>query len=104
VPDEWRSTLGQRNGVLSARHMNTASSSPGAASPGALGAPGKPTLVAAAIIGNMLELYDFVVYGFFATALAFFPAGDEVTSLLLTVATFGVGFFMRPLGAIVIGS
>ena len=65
-----------------------------------------PRLVAAAIVGNMLELYDFVVYGFFATALAkaFFPTGDDVTSLLFAVATFGVGFFMRPLGAIVIGS
>lgn len=83
--------------------MNATSSTPSAAT---MGAPAKPTLVAAAIIGNMLELYDFAVYGFFATALAkaFFPAGDEVTSLLLTVATFGVGFFMRPLGAIVIGS
>ena len=69
-------------------------------------APGRPKLIVAAIIGNMLELYDFAVYGFFATALAraFFPTGDEVTSLLVAVATFGVGFFMRPLGAIVIGS
>lgn len=68
--------------------------------------PSQPRLIAAAIIGNMLELYDFVVYGFFATALAkaFFPTGDDVTSLLFAVATFGVGFVMRPLGAVVIGS
>lgn len=75
-------------------------------STGSVATPGKPTVIGAAIIGNMLELYDFAVYGFFATVLArvFFPAGDELTSILLAVGTFGVGFFMRPLGALVIGS
>jgi MHS family proline/betaine transporter-like MFS transporter len=82
--------------------MSATSSASSLSSP----APSPARLIAAAIIGNMLELYDFVVYGFFATALAkaFFPTGDDVTSLLLAVATFGVGFVMRPLGAIVIGS
>lgn len=62
--------------------------------------------IVAATIGNMLETYDFAVYGFFAIIISrlFFPAGDETVSLLLTVATFGVGFFMRPVGAIVLGS
>ena len=84
--------------------MNATSSASSAAALPA--APGRPKLIVAVIIGNMLELYDFAVYGFFATALAraFFPIGDEVTSLLLAAATFGVGFFMRPLGAVVIGS
>ena len=62
--------------------------------------------VAAASIGNALEWFDFVVYGFFAVTMArlFFPTGDETVSLLLALATFGVTFFMRPFGAIVIGS
>jgi metabolite-proton symporter len=60
----------------------------------------------AAVIGNTLEWYDFVVYAFLAGTIAklFFPASSESASLLLTLATFGVGFVMRPLGAIVLGS
>lgn len=56
--------------------------------------------------GNFLEQYDFFVYGYYAIyiARAFFPAGDETSSLLASLATFGVGFLMRPLGAIVLGS
>jgi MHS family proline/betaine transporter-like MFS transporter len=62
--------------------------------------------IAAASIGNALEWFDFVVYGFFAVTIAklFFPAADETVSLLVALATFGVTFFMRPLGAIVLGS
>jgi MFS family permease len=62
--------------------------------------------VAAAIIGNALEFYDFTVYAAFATwlAKAFFPADNPTVSLLLAVATFGVGFVSRPLGGIVIGA
>lgn len=62
--------------------------------------------VIAAVVGNTLEWYDFAVYGFFALTLAklFFPAGDATVSLLLTVATFGVGFVMRPVGALVLGT
>ena len=54
---------------------------------------GRRAIIAAAL-GNMLEWYDFAVYGFMATILAshFFPANDEVTSLLATFAAFGVGF------------
>jgi MHS family proline/betaine transporter-like MFS transporter len=60
----------------------------------------------AAVIGNTLEWYDFVVYAFLASTIAklFFPAGNETASLLLTLATFGVGFVMRPVGAILLGS
>lgn len=62
--------------------------------------------IIAASIGNALEWFDFVIYGFFAGVIAkvFFSAEDESIGLLLSLATFGVTFFMRPLGAIVIGS
>jgi MFS family permease len=61
--------------------------------------------VAAAVIGNALEWYDFVVFGFFTPVVAgiFFPAASEFSSLLLTTASFGVGFVVRPLGGIAIG-
>lgn len=61
--------------------------------------------IVAAAIGNLLEWYDFAIYAFTATLLArhFFPRTDETASLLATFATFGVGFVVRPLGAIVIG-
>ena len=63
-------------------------------------------MVVAASIGNALEWFDLVVYGFFAVLIAklFFPAGNDTVSLLLTLGTFGVSFFMRPLGAIVLGA
>jgi MHS family citrate/tricarballylate:H+ symporter-like MFS transporter len=56
--------------------------------------------------GNFLEQFDFFLFGFYATyiAKAFFPAGSEFASLMLTFAVFGAGFLMRPLGAIVLGS
>ena len=62
--------------------------------------------VISASIGNALEWFDLVVYGFFAGTIAklFFPTGDDTVSLLLTLGTFGVSFFMRPLGAVVIGA
>jgi MFS family permease len=69
-------------------------------------APSPRMRVAAAIIGNALEFYDFTVYAAFATwlAKAFFPTDNANVSLLLAVATFGVGFVARPLGAILIGA
>ena len=62
--------------------------------------------VAAAVFGNMLEFYDFTVYAFFAVWIgkAFFPTQDPFSSLLLSVATFGVGFVTRPVGAAYIGA
>lgn len=61
--------------------------------------------VAAALFGNTLEWFDFAVYGYVAAILArkFFPPGNETAALLATFAVFGVGFVVRPLGAIVIG-
>ena len=62
--------------------------------------------VAAVVVGNALEFYDFVTYAFFAVYIgnAFFPARDPAASLLASLATFGAGFLTRPIGAIVIGS
>lgn len=56
--------------------------------------------------GNFMEMFDFFLFGFYATYIskAFFPAGDEFASLMLTFMTFGAGFLMRPLGAIFLGA
>ena len=56
--------------------------------------------------GNFLEMYDFMVFAYFATEIskAFFPTQSEFASLMLTFATFGAGYLMRPFGAIVLGS
>jgi len=56
--------------------------------------------------GNALEMYDFQIFGYYAAAIAatFFPSGHEFASLMLALATFGAGFLMRPLGAIVLGA
>lgn len=56
--------------------------------------------------GNFLEMYDFMVYGYYAAAIGrtFFPSGSEFASLMLSLATFGAGFLMRPLGAIILGA
>jgi MHS family citrate/tricarballylate:H+ symporter-like MFS transporter len=56
--------------------------------------------------GNFLEMFDFFLFGIFAKNIsrAFFPTGNEYASLMLTFMTFGVGFLMRPLGAIFLGA
>ncbi len=56
--------------------------------------------------GNFLEMFDFFLFGFYAQAIshAFFPAGSDFASLMLTFMTFGAGFLMRPLGAVVLGA
>src|SRR5438132_3142042 len=56
--------------------------------------------------GNFLEMYDFMVFGYYASAIgrAFFPSGNEYASLMLSFMTFGAGFLMRPLGAVVLGA
>jgi MHS family proline/betaine transporter-like MFS transporter len=62
-------------------------------------------VVLASILGNGLEWFDFVSYGYFASIIAkvFFPA-DSNLSLMLTYATFAVGFVVRPIGGIVLGA
>jgi MFS transporter, MHS family, citrate/tricarballylate:H+ symporter len=56
--------------------------------------------------GNFLEMYDFMVFGYYAAAIGdtFFPSGNHFVSLMLSLTTFGAGFLMRPLGAIVLGA
>src|ERR1700674_5156842 len=61
--------------------------------------------VIAGTIGNVLEWYDFGVYGYFATTISqlFFPGDDKTISLLKAFAVFGVGFIMRPVGSVLFG-
>lgn len=68
--------------------------------------PSKLSTVLRVTSGNFLEMFDFFLYGFYATYIAntFFPRGNEYASLILTFATFGAGFLMRPLGAVILGS
>lgn len=56
--------------------------------------------------GNFLEAYDFQVFGYYAAAIGqtFFPSGNAYASLMLSLTTFGAGFLMRPLGAILLGA
>ncbi len=56
--------------------------------------------------GNFLEMYDFMVFGYYAKSIggAFFPSDSEFATLMATFMTFGAGFLMRPLGAIFLGS
>ena len=56
--------------------------------------------------GNFLEMYDFMVFGYYASAIgkAFFPNGSAFVSLMLSLMTFGAGFLMRPFGALVLGA
>jgi MHS family proline/betaine transporter-like MFS transporter len=63
-------------------------------------------VIVAATVGNVLEWFDFLVYGYFAVTIAevFFPAHDSTVSLLVTFGTFGLSYLMRPLGAAVIGT
>jgi MHS family proline/betaine transporter-like MFS transporter len=62
--------------------------------------------LASAMIGNWFELFDFIIYGYFAAqiGIAMFPASDPVTTILSSFATYGVGFVMRPVGSMVLGS
>ncbi|MEQ1886349.1 MAG: MFS transporter [Bryobacteraceae bacterium] len=57
-------------------------------------------------MGNFLEMYDFMVFGYYAAAIgrAFFPTKNEYASLMLSFMTFGTGYLMRPLGAIILGT
>ena len=78
-----------------------------AAAPSAVRA--RPTLtrvIVAASLGNALEWFDFLVYGYFAVTISqvFFPSGNETASLLLALGTFSVSFLVRPIGAILIGA
>lgn len=56
--------------------------------------------------GNFLEMYDFMVFGYFSAAIgrAYFPASSEFASLMFSMLTFAVGFMVRPIGAIFLGA
>src|SRR5260221_5403036 len=56
--------------------------------------------------GNFLEMYDFMAFGYFASAIGetYFPTGDHFASLMSSLMTFGVGFLMRPIGALILGA
>lgn len=62
--------------------------------------------IVAVTSGNFLEMFDFFLFGFFAKSIgaAFFPKNDPTASILAALATFGAGFLMRPIGAIVLGA
>jgi len=61
--------------------------------------------IAVGAIGNILEWYDFAIYGYFATSIGrtFFPKADPVAQVLMAFGIFAIGFLMRPFGGIVIG-
>jgi MHS family proline/betaine transporter-like MFS transporter len=63
-------------------------------------------LIIASSVGNALEFYEILVYGYFAVTISkvFFPAADEAVSLLVTLGTFGISFLARPVGAIFLGA
>ncbi|MGB3955535.1 MAG: MFS transporter [Brooklawnia sp.] len=69
-------------------------------------APVRRRSVAAGAVGNLVEWFDWSVYGFFAPyfAASFFPQSDRIAQLLSVFAVFAVGFFVRPLGGAVLGS
>src|SRR4029453_17521928 len=70
-----------------------------------MAASSKTRLMAAGAIGNLLEWYDFAVYGYFAAAIgrAFFPEQDKVAQVLAAFGVFAVGFMMRPIGGAIFG-
>jgi MHS family proline/betaine transporter-like MFS transporter len=71
----------------------------------ALPASLSPRLVAAGIVGNILEWYDFAIYGYFAQVIGehFFPSDNPATSVIAAFGAFAAGFLMRPLGGVVFG-
>jgi MFS family permease len=67
---------------------------------------GKARTVFRVASGNFLEMYDFMVFGYFSAAIgrAYFPASSEFAALMFSLTTFAVGFLVRPLGAIFLGA
>ncbi|MBY0325211.1 MAG: MFS transporter [Reyranella sp.] len=70
-----------------------------------MGQSSRIRLIAAGTIGNVLEWYDFAIYGYFAVSIGqnFFPSGDPVAQVLAAFGVFAAGFVMRPLGGLVTG-
>ena len=64
-----------------------------------------PRSLLAGFVGNILEWYDFTVYGFFATVIGsfFFPSEDRIASLIAAYGVFAAGYLMRPFGGVLFG-
>lgn len=62
-------------------------------------------IIAAAVVGNILEWFDFLVYALLASIIfkLFFPADDPMMSILVGFGTFGIAFLVRPLGGVILG-
>jgi len=71
-----------------------------------LGETSQRYVIGAVAVGNALEWFELVVFGYFAAIISdlFFPSSDPTASLLLTLASFGIAYVMRPLGAVVLGA
>ena len=72
----------------------------------AIARPSKIGTVFRVTSGNFLEMFDFFLFGLYASNISatFFPLSDKTASLMAAFATFGAGFLMRPLGAIILGA
>ena len=86
--------------------VETAQTAPSSDAAQAAHPPITPRHVTAAVVGNALEFYDFTTYAYFAAQIGrtFFPSQDPFESLMASLATFGAGYFSRPVGALVIGA
>ncbi len=97
--ERFLATAAVRNHHVSQTHRDNPLASP-------VATPASQTrIVVAAVIGNLLEFFDFTVYSFFALTIAklFFPAHDPVVSTLLALSAFAIGFVARPVGGFVLG-
>jgi len=67
--------------------------------------PNYRRVIAAGVVGNVMEWYDFAVYGYFAVTIGhlFFPSSDPTVSLIGSLGAFAAGFLVRPLGGVVFG-
>lgn len=68
-------------------------------------APSRARIIGAGLVGNVMEWYDFAVYGYFASVIGtlFFPSDDPAVSLIAAFGAFAAGFLVRPLGGLVFG-
>jgi MHS family citrate/tricarballylate:H+ symporter-like MFS transporter len=71
-----------------------------------MGVKAASAMIVRVTCGNFMEMFDFFLFGFYATYISqvFFPSGSDFASLMLTFMTFGVGFLMRPIGALLLGA
>jgi MFS transporter, MHS family, proline/betaine transporter len=97
-------TPGNRN-MNATSGLSSSAASSSTASSTVLSRKHTTRLIIASSIGNALEWFDFVAYGFFAIIISklFFPVGNESVSLMVTFATFGLSYLFRPLGAMLLG-